>query len=400
MTGQIARIADAIVERVGSKEGDAVVRTRAAVLYEAGQPFQVQEIELDEPKAGEVLVHIAATGLCHSDWHAVTGDLARLYYPVVLGHEGAGVVERVGPGVTETSGIKPGDHVILTFIPSCGRCRFCSMGQTMLCDLGANILAGPQLDGSFRMHADGADLGQFCLISTFSEYTVCPVASCVVIPEDLPLDKVCLVGCGVPTGFGSAVNRADVQPGETVAIFGIGGVGINAVQGAAIKGAARIVAVDPVEFKLEMAEEMGATHTVNPNNEDPVQRVLQLTDGVGADKAIVTIGVVQPEHVGNATKCIRKGGRVVVTGTGPLNSEHVDVNVTDLVLSQKEVLGTLYGASNPRTDLPRYLELYRIGKLKVDELITKTYTLDQINEGYQDMLEGRIIKGVIDYGRR
>lgn len=217
------------------------MKTQAAVLYGPDQSFQVQEIELDEPKSGEVLVRLAATGLCHSDWHAVTGDLP-VYYPIVCGHEGAGVVEQVGPGVTETGGIEPGDHVILTFIPSCGRCRFCSMGLTMLCDLGASILAGPQLDGSFRMHADGQDLGQFCLISTYSEYTVCPVASCVVIPKDLPLEKVCLVGCGVPTGFGSAVNAADVQPGETVAIFGIGGVGINAVQGAAHGGAARVVA--------------------------------------------------------------------------------------------------------------------------------------------------------------
>lgn len=233
------------------------MKTRAAVLYGTNQPFQIEEIELDDPKEGEVLVHLVASGLCHSDWHLVTGDLP-VNYPIVAGHEGAGVVEKVGPGVTA---VKPGDHVILTFIPSCGRCRWCSSGLTMLCDLGAGILQGQQLDGTYRMrNKDGQGLGQMCLISTFSEWTVCPVASVVPISKDLPLDKVCLVGCGVPTGFGAAINRADVQPGETVAIFGIGGVGINAVQGAAVKGAAKVIAVDLVDFKLEMAEEMGDPH--------------------------------------------------------------------------------------------------------------------------------------------
>ncbi|MDI3341146.1 MAG: NDMA-dependent alcohol dehydrogenase [Sphaerobacter sp.] len=370
------------------------MKTRAAVLYGPNQRFQIEEIELDEPKAGEVLVHLAATGLCHSDWHLVTGDLP-VNYPIVAGHEGAGVVEQVGPGVTE---VKPGDHVILTFIPSCGRCRWCSSGLTMLCDLGANILQGQQLDSTYRMHTqNGQDLGQMCLISTFSEWTVCPVASVVPIPHDLPLDKVCLVGCGVPTGFGAAVNRADVQPGETVAIFGIGGVGINAVQGAAVKGAAKVIAVDLVDFKLEMAEELGATHTINNSREDPVALIRELTNGVGADKTIVTIDVVQPEHVGMAYRATRKGGRTVVVGLGQPTAGHIDIPPTDLVLMQKEVVGSLYGNSNPRVDLPRYLELYRAGTLKVDELITRTYTLDQINEGYQDMLEGRNIRGVIRY---
>jgi len=370
------------------------MKTRAAVLYGTNQPFQIEEIELDDPKEGEVLVHLAASGLCHSDWHLVTGDLP-VNYPIVAGHEGAGVVEKVGPGVTA---VKPGDHVILTFIPSCGRCRWCSSGLTMLCDLGAGILQGQQLDGTYRMrNKDGQGLGQMCLISTFSEWTVCPVASVVPISKDLPLDKVCLVGCGVPTGFGAAVNRADVQPGETVVIFGIGGVGINAVQGAAVKGAAKVIAVDPVDFKLEMAEEMGATHTINNSREDPVARILELTNGIGADKTIVTIDVVQPEHIGMAYKATRKAGRTVVVGLAPVGVDRMDVPPLDLVLMQKEIVGSLYGNSNPRADLPRYLELYRTGTLKVDELITKTYTLDQINEGYQDMLEGRNIRGVIRY---
>jgi S-(hydroxymethyl)glutathione dehydrogenase/alcohol dehydrogenase len=325
----------------------------------------------------------------------VTGEYGPMHFPMIGGHEGAGVVEKVGPGVTK---VKEGDHVLLTFIPSCGQCRWCSTGLGFLCDRGANILAGPQLDGTFRMHTqEGQDAGQFCLISTFSEYTVVPEASIVPLAEDMDMTKVCIVGCSVPTGFGSAVNSADVQPGETVVIFGIGGVGINAVQGAAVKGAAKVVAVDPVDFKLEMAEEMGATHTINPNEEDPVGKVVELTNGIGADKAIVTIDNVLPEHIGQAAKAIRKGGRAVITGIAHAKHQHMDVSPFELVLFRKEIVGSLYGDSPVYADLPRYLETYRAGKLKVDELITRTYSHDEINQGYRDMLDGKNIRGVIVY---
>lgn len=371
------------------------MKSRAALLYGEGQEFRVEEIEVDDPKQNEVLVHLAATGLCHSDYHMVTGEYGPLHFPMIGGHEGAGVVEKVGPGVTR---VKPGDHVLLTFIPACGHCRFCSMGLSFLCNRGAAILQGPQLDGTFRMHtADGQDAGQLCCISTFSEYTVVPEASIVPIADDLDLTKVCIVGCCVPTGFGSAVNRADVQPGETVVIFGIGGVGINAVQGAAVKGASKVVAVDPVDFKLETAEELGATHTINPKEQDPVQRVVDLTNGVGADKAIITIDNVLPEHVGQAFRAVRKGGRVVVTGVARYDHQHIDVSPFELTLFAKEVVGTMYGHSPVNSDLQRYLELYRTGQLKVDELITRTYSHDEINQGYRDMLDGKNIRGVIVY---
>lgn len=371
------------------------MKSRAAVLYGEGQEFRVEEIEVDDPKEHEVLVHLAATGLCHSDYHMVTGEYGPLHFPMIGGHEGAGIVEKVGPGVTK---VKEGDRVLLTFIPACGQCRFCSMGMSFLCDRGAAILLGPQLDGTFRLHTqDGQDAGQFCCISTFSEYTVVPEASIVPLDEDLDMTKVCVVGCCVPTGFGAAVNKADVQPGETVVIFGIGGVGINAVQGAAVKGAAKVVAVDPVDFKLETAEELGATHTVNPNREDPVERVVELTNGVGADKAIVTIDNVLPEHIGQAARAIRKGGRAVIAGIANAQHGHMDVSPFELVLFDKEIVGTLYGDSPVQADLPRYLETYRAGKLKVDELITSTYTLDEINQGYRDMLDGKNIRGVIVY---
>lgn len=371
------------------------MKSRAAVLYGPGEEFKVEEIEVDDPKTGEVLVHIAASGLCHSDYHMVTGEFGPLHFPMIGGHEGAGVVEKVGEGVTR---VKEGDHVMLTFIPACGKCRFCSMGSSQLCDRGANILAGPQLDGTFRLHTEGGDdAGQFCLISTFSEYTVVPEDSIVPIEDDLDMTKVCIAGCCVPTGFGSAVNKADVQPGETVAVFGIGGIGINAIQGAAVGGAAKVIAVDPVDFKLEMAEELGATHTVNPNNEDPVEKIVELTNGVGADKAIVTIDNVLPEHIGTAHRAIRKGGRAVIVGIANAEHQTIDVSPFELVLFAKEIVGTLYGDSTVHADLPRYLETYRSGKLKIDELITNTYTLDEINQGYKDMLDGKNIRGVIVY---
>lgn len=371
------------------------MKSRAAVLYGEGQEFEVEEIEVDDPKENEVLVHLAATGLCHSDYHMVTGEYGPLYFPMIGGHEGAGVVEKVGPGVTK---VEPGDHVLLTFIPACGQCRFCSMGMSFLCNKGAYIQLGPQLDGTFRMHGeDGQGLGQLCLTSTFSEYTVCPTDSIVRLEEDLPLDKVCILGCAVTTGFGSAVNRADIQPGESVVIFGTGGVGINCVQGAALSSASKIVAVDPVGYKLEMAEEMGATHTIDPNKEDPVEKVTELTHGVGADKAIVTTGNVLPEHIGQASQAIRKGGRAVITGVANAEHQHMDVSPFELVLLGKEIVGSLYGNSATQADLPRYLEVYRAGKLKVDELITRTYSLDDINQGFQDMLDGKNIRGVIDY---
>lgn len=368
------------------------MKTNAAVLRGADQPFQIEEVELDEPQDREVLVRLAATGLCHSDWHLVTGDIP-VPFPIVGGHEGGGVVERVGPGVTR---VKPGDHVLLNWMPACGQCRFCSMGQSMLCDRGGQLLEGKQLDGTTRMHGSGGeDVWQYAFISTFSEWTVCPDDACVVVDPDLPLDKVCLVGCATATGFGAAVNRADVQPGETAVVFGVGGVGINAVQGCAIKGAAKVVAVDPLDFKLESAQELGATHTINSTTTDPVEEILRLTDGVGADKAIVAIDMVKPEHIGMATRAIRKGGRAVIVGVPHPDYQQADLNLFEFVLFQKELLGCLYGTSNPQADIARYLELYRAGKLKVDELITRTYTLDQINEGYRDMLDGKNVRGVV-----
>ncbi|MGB0385066.1 MAG: NDMA-dependent alcohol dehydrogenase [Ardenticatenaceae bacterium] len=372
------------------------VKSRAALLYGFGEEFVIDEITVDDPKEGEIMVKLAATGLCHSDYHMVTGDFGpEFHWPTCGGHEGAGTVVQVGPGVKN---FEVGDSVLLTFIPACGLCEWCAKGMSFLCDNGANIILGPQLDGTFRMHdSKGNDVGQFCMISTFSEYTTCPAMSAIKLDDTYDLTKICIAGCCVPTGFGSAVNTADVQPGESVVIFGIGGVGINAVQGAAIKGAAQVIAVDPIDFKLEVAEQLGATHTINPNNEDVLAKIQELTNGVGANKAIITIDNPDPDDIGLAFNCTGKGGRTVLTSVTHVKHQQVNISPFMLTLFKKELVGSLYGDSAVRADLPRYLREYRAGKLKIDELVTNTYTLDQINEGYADMLAGKNIRGVIVY---
>lgn len=371
------------------------VKSHAAILYGTDQDLVIDEITVDDPKEGELLIKVAASGICHSDHHLVTGHHGPLYFPMLGGHEGAGTVIKAGPGASR---FKEGDHVMMTFIPACGHCRFCAMGKSYLCDNGAGIMLGPQLDGTFRLHdSKGRDVGQFCLLGSFSEYVVIPAMSAVKLDPEFDMTKVCIFGCATPTGFGAAVNSADVQPGETVVVYGIGGVGINAVQGAALKGAAQVIAVDPVDFKLETALKLGATHAVNPRREDPIEKVQQLTNYVGADKAIITIDLVTPEDVGRAFNSTRKGGRTVLTGVAHIDYDHINVSPWILAMWKKELVGSLYGDSAVRADIPRYLELYKAGKLKVDELITRTYRLDQINDAIKDMLEGKNIRGVILY---
>lgn len=365
------------------------MKTRTAVIYEPGQPIQIEEIELDAPKTHEVQVKIVAAGICHSDYHIIAGELPG-YLPMALGHEGAGIVEAVGPEVTNC---KVGDHVVLTFIPSCGTCYYCTSGHTNLCNMGAAILMGPQLDGTFRMHGAKGDIGQMCVISTFSERTVVPDASVVKIADYYPLDKAVLVGCGVPTGVGAVIHRAKVEPGSTVMVIGCGGIGMNAVQGAAIAGARIIIAVDTVDYKLERAKEFGATHTVNPKKQDLVQTVKDITWGEGVRYAFEAIAT--PATIGQAYACTAKNGTVVVIGLTPATAESIPIPPLDLVLFQKTIMGTLYGDSQPRNDIPNLLALYHAGKLKLDELITRTYTLDQVNEAYADMLAGKNIRGVI-----
>lgn len=366
------------------------MKTKGAVLWELGRDWEVVELDLDGPRDGEVLIRYVAAGFCHSDEHLRHGDIVPRF-PIVGGHEGAGIIEEVGAGVTK---VKPGDHVVCSFIPSCGHCRWCSTGQQNLCDLGATILEGCLPDGSFRFHAEGQDLGAMCMIGTFSQYATISEYSCVKVDDDLPLEKAVLTGCGVPTGWGSAVYAAKVAPGDTVVIFGIGGIGINAVQGAAHAGAANIVAVDPLANKREKAEQLGATHSV-ASGEEAKALVGELTRGVGADKAIVTVDIVNEQVVQEAVDAIRKGGRVVITGLADPTKLTVQLSGAVLTLFQKEVIGTLFGNSNPQYDIKKMLDLYRTGHVKLDELVTNTYSLDQVNQGYQDLLDGKNLRGVM-----
>jgi S-(hydroxymethyl)glutathione dehydrogenase/alcohol dehydrogenase len=381
------------------------MQTRAAILWEPNTQWSVEDIELDAPKAGEVKVKLAASGLCHSDEHLLTGDMVLdpevaammglEQFPVIGGHEGAGEVVEVGPGVTN---LKEGDHVALGFIPSCGRCPSCARGWQHLCDLGAFLLAGRQVsDMTARHHSkDGRDLGLMCCLGTFGPVTVVNEASCIKLDDDIPLDRAALVGCGVTTGWGAATNAADVQPGETVVVIGLGGVGMNALQGASMAGARHVVGVDPVEWKREQAPTFGATHTA-ASIEEATALVGEITWGANADKAILTTGVAEGALIAPMMGLVAKGGRAVVTAVAPISQNEVQLNLFDLTLQRKELVGCIFGNANPRRDIPRLLRLYKEGKLKLDELVTNTYTLDDINQGYQAMRDGRNVRGVIDY---
>lgn len=364
---------------------------RAATLWGIEEPWTVETVELDRPRAHEVLVSMVASGLCHTDLHLITGDLPAPL-PVVGGHEGAGVVEEVGPEVT---GVKVGDHVVMSFIPSCGRCPSCVTGHQNLCDDGQQIMGGVALsDGTHRMRARGNGIGTMCLLGTFSEHTVVHERSVIVIDQDLPLDKACLVGCGVTTGFGAAVYSAEVRPGETVVVMGAGGIGVNAVQGARIAGAEHIVAIDPIEFKRHQAKIFGATHTAKDPDE-AFNIVSGLTQGRMADAAVLSTDSAQGELIASLMMLLGKNGRAAIVSMSRMDQFDVRLSLLDLVSYQKQLRGTLFGAANPRQAIPRLLSLYRQGILKLDELITATYTLDDINTGYDDMRKGCNVRGVI-----
>lgn len=342
------------------------------------------------------MIRYVAAGLCHSDEHLRTrgfwGGMAR--FPMVGGHEGAGIVEAVGPGVTA---VKVGDHVVCSFIPACGRCRWCSTGHQNLCDLGSDVMRGCLPEGTFRFHdTKGEDYGGLCMLGTFSQYGVISEYSVVPVDDDLPLNHAVLVGCGVPTGWGSAVYNAGVAAGETVVVYGIGGVGINAIQGAAYAGARHVVAVDPLAFKCTKALEFGATHSAQIA-EDAQRIVSELTGGVGADRAIITAGVVDQPTVRAGFEVIRKGGSLTITGLAGVDEETITIPSGMLTLYEKRIQGALFGSSNPIYDIPNLLSLYRKGDLKLAELVTKQYRLEDINIGYEDLLRGDNIRGIIVY---
>jgi NDMA-dependent alcohol dehydrogenase len=369
------------------------MRTRAAILHEVGQPWSVEEIDLDPPQRGEVLVRLAAAGMCRSDEHVMTGDLPNRL-PVIGGHEGAGIVEQVGEGVDS---VRPGDHVVFGFIPSCGRCPSCASGQGNLCDLGAFLADGFQVsDHTARHHLGGEDLALMCLVGSFAEHTVVNEATCIKLPQEAPLDVACLLGCGVVTGWGSAVYAAGLRPGDDVVVVGVGGIGINAVQGAVSAGARHIFAIDPVGFKREQALAFGATH-VAADFEEAAELVRSETDGRMAKSVIMCLSTGRGDLIASALQLTGKRGRVVITSIHPVAETQVAMSAWDLALMEKQIVGSLFGSASPRVDILRLWNLHRAGGLRLDDLITRRYRLDEVNAGYQDLREGRNLRGIIEF---
>jgi NDMA-dependent alcohol dehydrogenase len=361
---------------------------KAAVVYELKTPLKVEDVDLDNPKDGEVRVKIVANGVCHSDYSVMQGVI-RFPLPVVVGHEGAGIVEEVGPGVTS---VKPGDHVVLSFAPYCGRCYYCSIGRPVLCDnMRLTMGKGTLLDGTCRLKKNGKPIYHMAALSSLAQYAVVPEISCVKIPAGVPLDKACLVGCGVMTGVGAAINTAKVEPGSSAVVIGCGGVGLNVIQGCALAGAGTIIGVDLMDNKLEYAKQFGATHTINPSGQDLVKAVRSLTEGRGADYAFEVIGL--GETIEQAYACSRQGGKTIVVGA-PSREDTVTIPASSL-LTEKVLMGSVYGSARPHVDMPRLVDLYMKKKIKIDELVTRTYPIEEVNEAMTALEKGEVARSVI-----
>ncbi|SEO54794.1 S-(hydroxymethyl)glutathione dehydrogenase / alcohol dehydrogenase [Luteibacter sp. UNC138MFCol5.1] len=370
------------------------MKSRAAVAWEAGKPLSIEEIDVQGPKAGEVLVRIVATGVCHTDLFTLSGADPEGAFPVILGHEGGGVVEEVGEGVTT---LKPGDHVIPLYTPECGECSFCRSGKTNLCQK-IRVTQGKGLmpDGTSRFSQGGRQLLHYMGTSTFSEYTVLPEISLAKIDKAAPLDKVCLLGCGITTGIGAVLNTAKVEPGSTVAVFGMGGIGLSVVQGAVMAKASRIIVVDTNPSKFEMAKMLGATDFVNPRDypDTPIQQVIvDLTDG-GVDYSFECIGNVDVMRA--ALECCHKGwGESIIIGVAGAGQE-IRTRPFQLVTG-RVWRGSAFGGVKGRSELPGYVDRYMGGEIKIDPMITYTMGLDDINRAFDLMHEGKAIRSVIIY---
>ena len=364
------------------------MKIQAAVFREVGAGFNIETLNLEAPKSGEVLVKIEAAGVCHSDYHLVTGDLHHRK-PVVPGHEGAGTVVEAGEGVTR---VKQGDYVALNWAPNCGECFYCLDGRPSLCSTFIpSIWAGTMQDGSVRLSKEGEQVYHFSAISCFAEYAVVPQESCVPLSRDVPATIAALIGCAVTTGVGAVRNTARVKPGSSVAVIGAGGVGLSTIMGAVLTGASKIIAVDIVESKLKLAIEFGATDTLLAS-ENMHKQIRELTEGRGADYVFEAIG--NPAVQEQALMALRPGGTLVLEGIAPMGSE---TNLPGALITRREltIMGSYYGSSNTAEDFPMYADLYRQGKLDLDRLISKTYALDEINAAYEDLVGGKIARGVI-----
>jgi len=364
---------------------------KAAILEAPTTDLIVEYIDCQEPKAGEVLVRIAASGVCQSDLHVVHGTQTTPL-PVVLGHEGAGTVEAVGPNVTR---VKVGNHVVLSWLPYCGQCVYCLSGHPNLCSVAYAALAkGTLLDGTSRLSRSGKPIYHYSFISSFAEYAVVPEAGCVIIRPDIPLDKAALVGCAVMTGVGAAINTARVQPGSTVAVIGAGGVGLNAMQGAQLAGAMSIIVIDVNPTKLARAVAFGATHVINAAEVDAVAAVREQTQGIGVDYSFEAVG--RPETMRQCWEMARSGGSVVMIGIAPEGSE-LSLPANRVVREERRLMGSFYGSARPHVDMPMILELYMAGKLKLDELATHRFSLEKINEAVRSLESGEAVRPVIVY---
>lgn len=367
------------------------MKTRAAVAWEAGKPLDIEEVDLESPKEGEVLLKMVATGVCHTDAYTLSGSDPEGIFPSILGHEGGAIVAEVGKGVTS---VKQGDHVIPLYTPECGKCKFCLSGKTNLCQaIRATQGKGLMPDGTSRFSYKGKPIFHYMGTSTFSEYTVLPEISVAKISEKAPLEKVCLLGCGVTTGIGAVLNTAKVEEGATVAVFGLGGIGLSAIQGAVIAKASKIIAVDINPSKFEMAKLFGATDFVNPKDYDrPIQEVIiELTDG-GVDYSFECVGNV--ELMRSALECCHKGwGVSTIIGVAGAGQE-IKTRPFQLVTG-RVWKGSAFGGVKGRSELPSYVDKYMEGKIKVDEMITYTMSLEKINDAFDLMHEGKSIRSVI-----
>jgi S-(hydroxymethyl)glutathione dehydrogenase/alcohol dehydrogenase len=362
---------------------------KAAIFYEVGKPLKVEKVTLDEPQANEVLVKMMATGVCHSDLHFLKGEMPAPT-PVVPGHEGAGIVEKVGPGVTT---LQPGDHVVMMVSFSCGKCRYCVEGKPTQCIENLPIMSMATLPGMHkRLHKGDQELHHLFGLASFAEYAVVHERSCVKVRDDAPFEVICLLGCGVSTGIGAAINTTGLRPGESIAVYGCGGVGLSAIMGAKLAGAGKIIAVDTLPKKLQMAKKLGADYTINAKKEDPIGKIMELTAG-GADYVLECIGNVDVMTQGFAS--IRFGGKFIVVGMAPLGTM-ISAAPFEFLLG-KTITGTVQGDIRPSVDIPRYVELYMAGKLPIDKLISHTYSLNQINEAFEALERGEVIRSVIKF---
>lgn len=359
---------------------------KAVVVREAGS-YAVEEVTVDPPKSGELKIRMKATGVCHTDLSLIEGKLP-LPLPCIVGHEGAGIVEQVGEGVTRFA---EGDHVVMSYIPACGQCNDCHNSRPHLCTSG--LPTGKMLDNTARVHSGDLDLNVMQFLGCMAEYAVIPESAAVKIDKDIPFDRAALVGCAVMTGVGAAINNAKVEPGSSVAVFGCGGIGLSIIQGARLAGAGMIIAIDVADNKLSMAENFGATHTINSSVDAPVEKVHELTNG-GSDYAFEAVGI--PALMEQTHAAVRRGGTAVIVGIAEL-TDSVSFNALTLAMGAKTLKGCIYGDANPPVDFPRLLNLYKSGKLNLDDMVSKSYSIDEAPQAFEDMKNNANARGVIVY---